>query len=185
MTPTITMNATDRLEIGFGHVLADKQEWMSTEYFPAMGPVMAEYGLRTLAAFRVVASNVDDVAPVQGSLGSWPSAEHRNRLQEDPRFVAIRPTRDAALRMSDGHLFEPPSDSIELGVDEDFAVVVTTADGSPEGALFRIPLAEDSPSRAYARKFMTVHRWNDGCERLLSGSKDDATVLRVRFLPRS
>jgi len=186
MTHTISMEATDRLEVGFGHVLPGKEEWMYGEYFPAMGPVMARHGFSTLAAFQVVASNVpDDVAPVQGSFSRWPSADHRRRFIEDPEFVAIRPTRDAALRLSDGHLFEPLSDTLEIVAGEDFAIVVAGDGVAPGDALFRVPLAKDAPTSTYAGKCMSLHRWNDACERLLAGSHDDAAVLRVRFLPPS
>ena len=183
MTHRISMKSTDRLELGFGHVHANEEAWMYQEYFPAIGPVFADYGLRTLAPFRVVASNAPDIAPVQGSLGSWPSAKHRIDFHVDPRFVAVQARRDAALTMSDGHLFAPVTESVELSSDEDYALIVA-AHGIPDGALFRVPLTPESKSRVHEGKHLSLHRWNEACAQLLAGSQDDALVLRVRFNPR-
>ncbi len=183
MTHTISMEATERLEIGFGRVFEEKAAWMSGEYFPTMGPVFAQHGMRTLARFQVTASNIPDIEPVQGSFSSWPSAEHRRRLQEAPEFVAIRPMRDAALELSDGHLFEPPTDTPTIPDDEDVAVVVANGTVSAGEPLLRVRLAADSASRVYEGKFMSLYRWNDACEALLSGPNDEAAVLRVRILP--
>lgn len=182
MTQTISMQPDERLELGFGHVHQGEEAWMYQEYFPAIRPVFADYGLRTLASFAVTASNVPDIAPLQGSLGSWPSAKHRVDFHVDPRFAAVQQRRDAALTMSDGHLFEAISAAAEVSSDEDYAIVVTVRP-APEGALFETPLASDSKSLLHEGKSLSVHRWSEACDRLLAGTPDDALVLRVRFNP--
>lgn len=182
MTQSISMEPNERLELGFGHVHQGEEAWMYQEYFPAIRPVFADYGLRTLASFAVVASNVPDIAPVQGSLGSWPSAKHRVDFHVDPRFAAVQQRRDAALTMSDGHLFEAMQGAVEVSSEEDYAIVVSAGD-APEGALFETPLATDSKSQLHEGKSLSVHRWGEACDRLLAGAPDQALVLRVRFNP--
>ncbi len=184
MTSTIKMQSTDRLELGFGAVFEDKKEWMYQEYFPTFGPLMAHHGLRNLVSFRVVASNAEGVPPVQGALSSWPSAQHRRELHEDPTFAAILPTRDAAMHLSDGHLFEPLTDAT-LPTDGDVAIVVGPAETVEEEALLQTALASDSASRTYEGKVLSLLRWSDGCEQLLAKSPAEALVLRVRLAPDS
>lgn len=183
MRTTVTMNATDRLEIGFGAVVEGKEAWMAGEYFPVAGPIMGRHGLRTLLRFAVLGSNVAGVPPVQGSLSAWPSADHRVRLHQDPDFAALLPARDAALDLSDGHLFAPLPDTVEVDPDGEFALVIAE-DGVDAGpALFRVPFAGDSANRSYAGRHLSMHPWSEATAALLAGSPDRATVLRIRLPP--
>ena len=180
MTPSIEMTPSERLELGFGRVHEDQEAWMYGDYFPAMRPFFDKHGYRVLSPFQVVASNVEH-GPVQGSLSAWPSAAERHGFQTEPAFVEIRPTRDAALTMSDAHLFVPPGESIALEVDVDYALIASPADVSAPDRVFRIALADDSPSRTYEGGTLSLHRWNDACERLLRDAPAGTTVLKVRF----
>lgn len=184
MPQSIEMSPSERLEIGFGRVHEGREAWMFGEYFPAMRPLFDKHGYRVLSAFRVVASNVDD-GPVQGSLSVWPSAQARKGFQTEPEFVAIRPTRDAALTMSDAHLFVALGESVELDLEQDYALVASKTDVAAQDRVFRIAFASDSPSRTYEGGTLSLHRWNDACERLLVDAPAGTTVLKVRFLPHS
>ncbi len=177
----ISMQATDRLEIGFGRVHEGSEAWMVGEYFPKMGPVMAQHGMRTLLPFVVVTSNVEGMSPLQGTLACWPSAQHRRDFHADPDFLAIRPQRDAALELSGGHLFESFPHAVELPVDGDYALVIAEPDVVPEQPLFQSSFAPDSPTLSYAGRSLSLHRWSDACERLLADSSTRAVVLRVRL----
>lgn len=183
MTKTIAMEATQRLEIGFGHVHEDGKAWMFSEYFPTYGPVMASFGLQNLVSFRVLGSNAHAFAPVQGSLNSWPSAKHRRDLLEEPSFAAILPKRDAMLTLSDGHLFEPLAEPVSVDTDQEYALIIGDVSVHAEEAIFRTPLTEDSASQVYEGKFLSLHQWSEACERLLSAPAADTTVLRVQFNP--
>lgn len=84
--------------------------------------------------------------------------------------------------MSDGHLFEAFGGGVELSTDEDYAIIVASS-GRPSGALFEVPLAADSKSLEHQGKALSVHRWDEACDRLLAGPQSGALVLRVRFNP--
>jgi hypothetical protein len=183
MTMTLSTQPADRIELGFGRVLEGHEAWMFGEYFPQFGPVMASHGLRTLVSFAVVDSNADKVAPTQGSLGCWPSAGHRDALFADPVFAAVLPRRDAALQMSDGHLFEPLPTEVRFDPAGDYAIVVASDDVQLHGAVFRSPLASDSLSSEHEGRSLCLLPWTDATAALLAETPARALVLRVRLNP--
>ncbi len=182
MTKEITLSTDSLLEFGFGTVTPGKEEWMYGEYFPAMGPTMAKHGLAILTGFGVIATNFVGVTPTSGSLASWPSAEKREALHNDPVFVKIRPKRDAAMDLlSGGHLFQSIDEVIVLNTDSDYAIVIAKADGLVADPIFSLPLASDSPEQTYAGKSMMLRPWSDTDAQLLKMSPSEAEVFRVRF----
>jgi len=184
MKTELALISDSRLEFAFGKVTAGKEAWMFTEYFPAMGPTMAEYQLSQLASFAVVASNVDGVAPVMGSFSAWPSVERRAAFHNDPRFVKVRPERDAALDLlSDGHLFQSMDEVIALNTDSDYAVVISADANSMPEPIFTLPLISDSTAQDYAGKSISLFPWSNAAAHLLNSSPEQAAVFRVRFNP--
>jgi len=178
---TIGMNAGERLEIGFGKVVEGQEQWMYGEYFPKFGPLFAQHGMKTMVSFVVLDSNVTDFSPAEGSLSSWPSAAHRQKLFQVEDFKNILPTRDSKLDLSDGHLFEPVSTGIELDEQGEYAIVIAAAGDSPTGALFSSPLAADSMNTVHQGRVISLHPWSPVCEELLTDYADRALVLRVRL----
>lgn len=182
MTLKITMAADERLELGVGKVTPGREGWMYGEYFPAIGPVMAEHGQRNLGPFAVIATNLDGDAPVQGSLTAWPSADARARFFDDPRFVAVHQERDDALDvLDDGHLFAPLTGEVSIDTEVEHALVVTSDDGSHTDALLRTPLTEDSANQQHAGKTLFLAPWSEAAEQLMRKSAAEATVFRIRF----
>jgi len=186
MSLTITMKADSRLELGVGTVIDERKEWMYNEYFPAVGPVMMEYGQQTLGSFAVLASNTEKVSPVQGSLTSWPSAEVRVQFHKDPRFAKVHQMRDDALSVfSDSHLFHPLNNEIDLSTDNDYAIVIAEENQLNPNPIFKTALADDSPARRYSGKSISLYPWDKDTERLLEGSPEQAAVFRIRFNPKA
>ncbi|MCP4384575.1 MAG: hypothetical protein GY798_24710 [Hyphomicrobiales bacterium] len=184
MTTELVLKSDSRLEFAFGKVSPGKEAWMFAEYFPAMGPAMAEYELSQLASFAVIATNVAGVTPVMGSFVSWPSAEKREAFHNDPRFVKIRPERDGALDLlSDGHLFQSMDEVIALNTDSDYAVIIAKDAGTVSDPIFALPLTSDSPEQAYTGKSISLRPWSEAEEQLLNSSPTEAEVFRVRFNP--
>lgn len=182
MTAQLVLTPHSRIEFGFGTVTPGKEEWMYGEYFPAMGPTMAEHGLNIMAGFGVIATNFAGGTPKTGSLASWPSATKRAALHSDPKFLAIQPARDAAMDMlSGGHLFQSIDDVITLNTDSDYAIIVTADVSVVEDPIFVLPLTEDSPEQTYAGKSLILRPWSDADDALLGRSSEDAEVFRVRF----
>ncbi len=181
MTTELKLKADSRLEFAFGRVLPGKEKWMAEEYFGAMGPALIANGFSRLAGAGVLATNVEGLDPVMAVFCSWPTASDRAAFQNDPGFIEIRPARDAALEMSDGHLFDPIDEVIALNTDSDYAVVVSDADNALPDPIFSLPLSDDSPEKAYESKSIALLPWSDAAERLLNGAPEQATVFRVRF----
>lgn len=182
MTAQLVLTPDARIEFGFGTVTSGKEEWMYGEYFPAMGPTMAEHGLNIMAGFDVIASNFTDGTPKTGSLASWPSAANRAALHSDPTFLAIQPARDAAMDMlSGGHLFQSIDDVIALNTDRDYAIILTADPHAAADPIFALPLTEDSPEQIYAGRSLVLRPWSDADEEFLGRSPTEAEVFRVRF----
>lgn len=182
MTTEIVLTSDSRLEFGFGTVTSGKEEWMYGEYFPAMGPTMAEHKLSILAGFNVIATNFVGVTPLTGTLASWPSAGNRKAFHNDPRFVKIQPARDAAMDLlSGGHLFQSMDEVIALNTDSDYAIVIARDADAVSDPIFALPLASDSPEQTYAGKSIILRPWSDADEQLLNSSPTEAEVFRVRF----
>ncbi|UZD92428.1 hypothetical protein [Cognatishimia activa] len=184
MTTEITLSPDARIEFGFGTVKAEKTEWMYGEYFPYMAPAMAEHQLNILAGFRVIATNFAGGTPTTGSIASWPSANHRAALHNDPRFLKIQPARDAAMEfLSGGHLFESIDDLITLNTDADYAFIISADPSISEDNIFALPLTDDSPEQSYAGKFLMLRPWSEASDELLKSNPATAEVFRVRFSP--
>ncbi len=184
MTTQLNLTSDSCIEFGFGTVTAGKEEWMYGEYFPSMAPTMAEHGLSILVGFGVIATNFAGGAPQSGSLARWPSAAKREALHNDPRFVAIRPARDAAMDLlSGGHLFQSLDDVITLNTDSDYAIIISANTDAVSDPIFVLPLTDDSPDQTYAGKSIMLRPWSEADEKLLQSSPADAEVFRIRFSP--
>ncbi|MCR9136510.1 MAG: hypothetical protein NXI27_10980 [Alphaproteobacteria bacterium] len=182
MTIELNLTSDSRIEFGFGTVTAGKEEWMYGEYFPAMGPTMAEHGLSILAAFTIADTNFAGIRPQSGSFASWPSAEKRQALHNDPKFVAIRPERDAAMDvLSGGHLFQSMDEVVTLNTDSDYAIIIAKEDDGISNPIFALPLADDSPEQTYAGKSIMLRPWTEADQQLLSTPSGDVEVFRIRF----
>lgn len=182
MTTELNLTSNSRIEFGFGTVTPGKEEWMYGEYFPSMGPTMAEHGLSILAGFGVIATNYAGGDPQSGSLASWPSAEKREALHNDPRFLEIRPARDAAMDLlSGGHLFQSMDEVITLNTDSTYAIIITNDSSVVSDPIFALPLASDSPEQTYAGKSIMLRPWSEADEVLLKSSPAEAEVFRVQF----
>ncbi|MEW7008157.1 hypothetical protein [Lentilitoribacter sp. EG35] len=182
MTKELNLTADSLIEFGFGTVKPEKQEWMYGEYFPYMAPTMAKHGLSILAGFGVIATNFAGGNPQTGSLASWPSADKRKALHNDPKFLAIQPARDAAMDfLTGGHLFESMDEVITLNTDSDYAIIITEDSNSISDPIFALPLASDSPEQTYAEKSLILRPWGDADEALLTSSSAEKEVFRIRF----
>ena len=182
MTTELLLTSDSCIEFGFGTVTAGKEEWMYGEYFPSMGPLMAEYEFSILAGFNVIATNFAGGTPLSGSLARWPSAKKREDFHNEPKFVAIRPARDAAMDLiSLGHLFQSMDEVITLNTDRDYAIVIAKNDGAVSDPIFALPIASDSPDQTYAGKSIMLRPWSDADEQLLKSSPSEAEVFRIRF----
>lgn len=182
MTIELKLNADRRLEWAIGKIAEDKLEWMSNEYFPKIGPAMAEHGLNREAGFIIFEASTDGIQPVSGVFSSWPDADARIRLHNDPRFTEVEERRDSAMEMlSDGHIFESLDDIIALNTDSDYAVILAKDNPLASDPIFTLPLRPDSDNQTYIGKSLSLHPWSEAASKLMSKTPDNAEIYRIRF----
>ncbi len=176
----IAFSTDFRVELGLGKVVPGKEAWVFGEYGPRATRVFAEYQQGRLAGFEVIASNTPGVTPTMGSLNTWPSVERFTSLLADPRFAELVPERDAALELlDDRHVLSPIEQQSVVDTENDYALVLSSSARS--SALFSIAIADDSINREHVGSFLSLHRWSDETEALMSGDPNGATVYRIRF----
>lgn len=107
MTPIqIDLSPDVRFELAFASVIPGKEAQLFSEYFPAVGPVVANLGGVSLASFVILESAADIETPTIGALFQWPTVAAYQALHEDQRFLALKPVRDDALsQLWNGHFF--------------------------------------------------------------------------------
>lgn len=184
MTTDLILKADAHVEFAVGKVTAGKEAWMFGEYFPAVAPMMAEYGYSQLASFAILATNTVGVKPDSGVFSSWPSAEQRAGWHNDPRVKKYLPERDASMDvLLGGNLFQSMDEVITVNTDADYAVIIAKENPLDSAPIFDLPLRGDSPRQAYSGKTITLRPWSDAAEQLLSAAPGEAEVFRIRFNP--
>jgi|GEM_PF-1463998 len=182
MSVQFTVKANHRIEVAVGKVTPGREGYMYGEYFPAARPLMDRAGVQSLSSFVVVASNRPGVEPVQGAFSSWPAADNRRRLFDDPQFQKLVVERDAALDLlSDGHLFEGVDHTVDVSTDQEYALIIAQDLTPDPAAALHLQFAADSPEREHAGKTVTLQPWSDAADRLISGPSTQAEVHRIRF----
>lgn len=85
------------IEVAFLSVKPDKAASLQNEYFKNVFPIAQEYGLKSLATINVEYAYSDYVQPQMVGFFEWESKESHEAFLKDPRFLKIKPIRDAAL----------------------------------------------------------------------------------------
>jgi len=182
MTLQLTFNSAKKLEFAFGKLTSGKELQLYGEYFPAIGPLMAEYSSQQVGTFAVVSSNYSKPIPEMGALTQWPSMKEHQGFFSDARFVQVKPLRDDSLDLlSDGHFFKALDQVIEVKADLDYAIVITKGGLAEVNTMVRLPLDAESPEQRYAGKCLTLAVWDEQTEKLLQQPEDEVGVFRVRF----
>jgi hypothetical protein len=154
------------LEFSLAKIVDGKQEQLFSEYFPNVGPVVAEYGGSNAGGVSVVASNVAE-EPQMGAMFLWPSAQAYHDLHKDARFQKLKPVRDEAFSyLSNGHFFDAASGEIELESNTDYLIAVTDAELPGITPLLDAPLASESPNQSHAGRRLVIAEWNTAAEQV-------------------
>ncbi|MEM7156282.1 MAG: hypothetical protein AAF799_25740 [Myxococcota bacterium] len=184
-TLQITISSDFRVEFALGKVVPGTEAWMFGEYFPAIRPALNEFGQSQLASFAILATNVTSAVPAMGAMGRWPAVQAFESFLNDPRFVKVRPRRDASMEsLSDGHFFPALDHTLEVDTDTDYALVIASDDPLESAPLLRTAFAEDGTNKGYVGKSVAFHPWSDAAEKLLTAAPDGVEVYRIRFNPR-
>ncbi len=182
MTLQLTLKSDIRLEVAYGRVIKGKEAQVFGEYFPAIGPVLAEYGPQPQASFAILASNIEGIVPELGSLTSWPNAENYQRLYTDPRFTKFKPLRDNAMDMfSDGHFFNALDKEVTLNTENDYALIIADTNPIGDEPIITLSLASDSPMQTYSGMSMSLHTWSKDAELFLNAASKQGKIFRIRF----
>lgn len=163
------------LEFALAKITDGKQEQLFSEYFPNVGPLVAEYGGSNAGGVSVISSNVPE-APQMGVLFLWPSAQAYHDFHKDARFQRLKPLRDDAFSfLSNGHFFDVAAKEIELDDSADYLIAITDTDSPGFEPLIDAPLMVDSPNQSHVGHRLIVAKWNDAAAQV-SGP----IVLRAR-----
>jgi len=182
MTLHLTLHANFSFEFAFGKVTKGKEMQVFGEYFPVVAPVLAEFGSTPIGSFAVISTNRKGVKPEMGSFTQWSSAENFNQFYQDERFTKVRPLRDEALELlSDGHFFTAVDKRVEINLESDYAIIISTEETDELTPLISLVAASNSPEKSYLNKTMTLSKWNEKTEALISASNTTCEVFRIRF----
>ncbi|UTW64069.1 hypothetical protein KFE98_07995 [bacterium SCSIO 12741] len=180
----LNLEANSFMDFAVGKVTKGMEEQVFQEYFPAVGAVLKELEIRSLRSFAVLETNLEGIKPEQGAFTYFKNPDFYHDFMNDPRFVKVRPLRDAAMPLlNDGNMFELPQQSIELDSENEYALVLSTEhllQGSP---LMELNLAENSPNKYYDGRTLAMYPWSDEAQALLASDPDGVIVFRIRFFP--
>ena len=185
MTHTTILAPNDRFELAFASIIPGKEEQLFSEYFPAVGPVVADMGAVPLASFAILESAADIEAPTMGALFQWPTVAAYQALHEDPRFLAIKHVRDDALsRLWNGHFFAVETQiSASFDPDKTYAVVVASRNIEVGHSEIELTLAADSTNKDYEGRTLFVAEWSPATQSLMDGADSSIDVFKVKFNP--
>ncbi len=85
------------IEIAFTSIVEGKESQLFQEYFPAVMPIVLEYGGQFVASFRVISGTLENVQPQAMTLLTWPNVEAYEKITSDPRVGSLIPIRNEAL----------------------------------------------------------------------------------------
>ena len=109
-THTITFRKGKLYEIAFASIKEGKETQLNEQYFPKVGPLVAEYGAAGLGSFRVIGKIEGQIEPQMIVIFEWPSLAVKTKFHKDPRFLKISPLRDEALSFFETSYYEVGED---------------------------------------------------------------------------
>lgn len=172
----LTLLPETRLEFALARLKPGQDDVLFGQYFPKAGPLVAEYGGKSLGSFQVVSSNLED-SPAFGALFSWPSGDVFDKFHEDERYKAIEPLRSQSLDfLTNGHFFKAPALDLPLSADQDYLLAVLEKMPGGLTQLFDLPFASDSRNAAYTGNRLVLAEWPEATENLAAPVR-----CRIRF----
>jgi hypothetical protein len=180
-----TLTPGVRFELAFASVIPGKEVQLFSEYFPQVGPIVAELGATQIASFAILESAADIKAPTMGALFKWSTVDAYLALHKDPRFLAVKHLRDDALsRLWNGHFFAAET-PISVGFDtgKTYAVVVAPSDVEVADAEMSLNLAPDSTNKDYVGRVLSIAEWSPATQSLLVGGNSKVDIFKVKFNP--
>lgn len=182
MNLQLALKSDTKLEFAFGKIAHGKEGQLFGEYFPAIFPLITEYGCQQAGTFIIKSSNYEGEAPQMGALTCWPNEENFNRFFNDPRFLKVKPLRDDSMALfSDGHFFNSVDKVTAINTDADYALIITNAQLEKIKTLFCLPLEVASPTQTFADKSLFLALWDENSDELLATNSSEATVFRIQF----
>jgi len=109
---TVTFEAGKVIELAYATVKPGKEKQVFGEYFPKAGPIVKEYGGKSLAIMNITDVPAGDINAQIVGFFEWPSVEAFLAFHEDPRYQAIKPLRDDGLSyLNNGNFFTVAEDT--------------------------------------------------------------------------
>ena len=164
-TVDIKFDSSQVTELSFATIKEGMEQQLFQDYFPKVGPIVADLGGKPLGSFAVQASTSKIDQPKMGAFFQWPSIYDYKKLHDDPRFLAVKPIRDETLAFfSNGHFFNVEADkTISFAEGQDYALVAEWTSGDLKKIIDKTLLVTLKPvmDGAYAPSKLHVCVWDD------------------------
>ncbi|NIZ63232.1 hypothetical protein DL239_19895 [Sedimentitalea sp. CY04] len=182
---SIQFTPEGRFELAFASVIEGKETQLFAEYFPAVGPILGEYGGKPAASFVVLKSWTTQPRPTIGALFQWPSISAYHSFHQDKRFLDIKGLRDDALaHLSNGHFFGVDiATTVTFDTDESYAALLVPKNFEVPSALMTLPLAANSTKQRYANHSLVIINWEEAADVLGSIMANSGEIYKFKFNP--
>jgi len=177
-TVEIKFDSGKATELSFATVKEGMEQQLFQDYFPKVGPIVADLGGKPLGSFTVQAATSKIGEPKMGAFFQWPDIEGYKKLHNDPRFLKVRPIRDETLSFfSNGHFFSAEADDTIIFTEgQDYALVAEWTSGDLVKITDNMPLItlKSIMDGAYAPSKLHICLWDDAFAALVAEGKDKA-----------
>lgn len=177
-TVDMKFDSTKAIELSFATIKEGMEQQLFQDYFPKVGPIVADLGGMPMGSFAVESSASGIGSPKMGAFFQWPDIEGYKKLHDDARFLKVKPIRDQTLSFfSNGHFFSVATDETVTFVEgQDYVLVAEWQSGDLAKTIDKMPLVSLKPltDGAYAPSNLHICLWDDAFAALAASGKDKA-----------
>lgn len=174
-TADIKFDSSQVIELSFATIKEGMEQQLFQDYFPKVGPIVADLGGKSLGSFTVDAAASKIGTPKMGAFFQWPDIEGYKKLHDDARFLKVKPIRDETLAFfSNGHFFNVEADkTIGFAEGQDYALVAEWTSGDLKKITDKMPLVtlRSAMDGNYAPSKLHICLWDDAFSALVSDGK--------------
>lgn len=171
-------DSTKAIELSFATIKEGMEQQLFQDYFPKVGPIVADLGGKPLGSFAVEAAVTKIGEPKMGAFFQWPDIEGYKKLHDDARFLKVKPIRDETLSLfSNGHFFSVEADkTVSFAEGRDYALVAEWLSGDLVKITDKMPLVTMKPKvdGAYAPSKLHICLWEDAFAEVVASGKEKA-----------
>ena len=177
-TVDMKFDRTKAIELSFATIKEGMEQQLFQDYFPEVGPVVADLGGKSLGSFTIESSASNIGTPKMGAFFQWPDIDAYKKLHDDARFLKVKPIRDETLSFFfSGHFFCVEADEVVTFAEgQDYALVAEWMSGDLVGLTEKMPLVTLKPvvDGDYAPSKLHIYLWDDAFSNVFASDKGEA-----------